>query len=200
MESSDINVDVDTSNKVYKEKTYFNSNKDPFGITLNGRTKAYIKAHEKVRDILSIRGKVITTNDGKIKVLDAPQKQGMVNPIVELIDKSEKGNVEIKVYNPSLNKKKGATIELRKRPNYDFSLVEKVKNIVTNLLDGYLAEKDPNNKYFTCDICKWETRFEPALKGHMKKMHAQQSQTIEKQKVCGKCEFTTNSKNHLNRM
>ena len=60
MESSDGDVNIDTSNeayKVYKEKTYFNSNKDPFGITLNGRTKAYIKAHEKVKDILSIRGK-----------------------------------------------------------------------------------------------------------------------------------------------
>ena len=183
--------DVDTSEEVYKvytEKTYVNSNKDPFGITLNGKTKTYIKAHEKVQDILSIRGKVITTEAGKIKVLDAPQKQGMVNPIVEVIEKLGKGNVEVKVYNPSLNKKKGATIEIRKRPEYDFSFVEKVKNIITNLLDGYLAEKDPNNKYFTCDICKWETRFAPALKGHMKRMHVQQ-----KQSICSQCEFTTKS-------
>ena len=130
MEISD--VDVDTSDQVYKvytEKTYFNSNKDPFGITLNGKTKTYIKAHEKVQDILSIRGKVITTEAGKIKVLDAPQKQGMVNPIVEVIEKLGKGNVEVKVYNPSLNKKKGATIEIRKRPEYDFSFVEKSKRL-----------------------------------------------------------------------
>ena len=31
--------------RVYKEKPYLNSAKEPFGLTMNGKNKEYIKAH-----------------------------------------------------------------------------------------------------------------------------------------------------------
>ena len=99
--------------RVYKENPYFNSNKEPFGITLKGKTKEYVSAHENFKALI-ITGKVITTPLGKFKVLDAAPKQGMINATIEVMDEEEKGNAEIKVYNPSLNKKKGATIEIIK--------------------------------------------------------------------------------------
>ena len=47
--------------KVYKEKPYLNSSKEPFGITIKGRSKEYVAAHENIRGLL-IKGKIISTN------------------------------------------------------------------------------------------------------------------------------------------
>ena len=47
--------------KVYKEKPYFNSNKQPFGITVNGKSREYVAAHESVKALI-VKGKVITTS------------------------------------------------------------------------------------------------------------------------------------------
>ena len=182
--------------KVYKEKPYFNSNKEPFGITLNGKSREYVAAHENVKALI-VKGKVITTSIGKIKVKDASHRQGMINAIVEVDDETDKGNVEIKVYNPSLNKKKGATIEIRKVSDYDYSYVVNLKNIITNMLDKYLGDKDMHGcKFFTCNICNWQTRFEPALKGHKKRMHAPAS-NLNNQFPCNECAFKTGSKPSL---
>ena len=38
--------------KGYKEESYYNSNKEPFGITLKGKTKAFITAHANVKKML----------------------------------------------------------------------------------------------------------------------------------------------------
>ena len=38
--------------KVYKEKPYLNSDRDPLGISLNGKTKEYIHAHESLKNVL----------------------------------------------------------------------------------------------------------------------------------------------------
>ena len=189
-----MNVKVATSteeaSKVYDEKPYFNSNKDPFGVTLKGKTKLYIAAHKKVKEMV-IKNKVITTSMGKIKFIEVNQKPGFVNAIVEVADESEMGNAEIKIYNPSLSKKKGATIEMRKCPDYDYAIVDKLKDIVASLLDKYLVENESNGcKVFTCDVCQWQTRFEPALKGHKKRMHGK-AQSVKGEFVCDGCEFTT---------
>ena len=38
--------------KVYKEKPYLNSDRDPLWISLNGKTKEYIHAHESIKNVL----------------------------------------------------------------------------------------------------------------------------------------------------
>ena len=109
--------------KVYQEKLYFNSNKEPFGVTIKGKTKDYISSHEKFKGTL-IKNKIISTSIGKMKVLDASQKQGFISGTIEVHDKDDdKGNVDLKVYNPSLNNKKGATIELRKMLDFEYKYV-----------------------------------------------------------------------------
>ena len=45
----------------------------------------------------------------------------MLNGIIEVSAGEDKGNVEFKIYNPSLNRKKGATLALRKMTGwFDF--------------------------------------------------------------------------------
>ena len=128
--------------KVYKEKPYLNSNGEPFGLTLNGKTKDYVAAHEHVKGLV-IKGKAIDTVAGKIRFLDATHHKTMVNAIVEVVYSDvDKGNVELKVYNPSNNKKKGATMELRKSSDTEYIYVEKLRNVITSLLDSFLNIKD----------------------------------------------------------
>ena len=187
--------------KIYKVNPYLNSNKDPFGLTIKGKTKAYISAHTNVqKDIM--KGKKIVTNKGKIEILDVSHGKGMVNAIVEIDveDLDEKGSVEMKIYDPSTDKKKGATVELRKMSDSDYLFVEKLRDIIICMIDKYLQEENSNEKachkrsrgqenLYTCNICDWKTRFEPALKGHMKRIHAENSDI-----KCPNCPFKTSSK------
>ena len=100
-----VTTSIEEDPKVYKEKPYFNSNKDPLGVTLKGTTKAYIAAHENVKAMI-VKNKVITTPSGKIKIVEVNHKPGFINAIVEVFDESERGNAEIKVYNV-FQKRKG---------------------------------------------------------------------------------------------
>ena len=132
---------IDTNNedgvlKCYKEKPYFNSNKEPFGLTLNGNSKDYINAHEIVKGSLK-KGKEIKTPIGKIKILDATIKKGMVVAIVEvtMVRDGIRENAELKVHNPSVVKKKGATIEIRKILDFEYTFVENLKKVVSSFLD-----------------------------------------------------------------
>ena len=62
---------------------------------------------------------------------------------------------------------------------------------MTSLLDKFLLEKDSQGgKLFTCDVCNWQTRFGPALKGHKKRMH-EESVSLNSQFTCNECEFKT---------
>ena len=203
-EDMDMDVASEASEelKVYKVAAYLNSNKDPFGLTIKGKTKGYIKAHKKIQG-LAVRGKNVNSKEGKLKFLDVSRGRGMVNGIVEVsVDCLEKGEVEIKVYDPSLDKKKGATIELRKVSDFDYIYVEKVKDIITSLIDNFLKEGEKNvnvevrkpgtKENLTCDICDWETRHSSALKGHMKRMHSN-TQIIKAINKCEKCDYKTQS-------
>ena len=175
--------------KVYKEKPYLNSNREPFGLTIKSKSKEYIHAHETIKGLI-IKGKEVATSIGKLKILDAINNKAMINAIVEVTSNDGiKGNAELKVYNPSLDKKKGATIEMRKVSDSEYIHVEKMRNVVTDLLDCILAGKDSESfrrdtkakvpgkvtskpKLFTCDVCSWKTKFGSALKAHMKRMHS----------------------------
>ena len=89
----------------------------------------------------------------------------------------EQGDVELKVYDTNMDKRKGATIEIRKTSGSDYEYVDKLKEAVTCIIDKYLSDDDVNarekeeKKLFKCDICDWQTCHEPALKGHSKRMH-----------------------------
>ena len=100
-----------TSQGPYIEKPYLNSNKEPFGMTIKGKSKEFIAGHGHIKDLM-IRGKTISTKVGKIRVLDVSHGKTIVNAILEVsIDESpEEGEVELKIHNPSLDKKKGATL------------------------------------------------------------------------------------------
>ena len=184
---------IDTNNedgvlKCYKEKPYFNFNKEPFGLILNGNSKDYINAHEIVKGSLK-KGKEIKTPVGKIKILDASIKKGMVVAIVEVTlgQNVIRGNAELKVHNPSVTKKKGATIEIRKISDFKYTFVENLEKVLSSFLDRIIDGEEveglgrntkktflgvtSNPKLFTCDKCDWQTKFGSALKGHKKRMH-----------------------------
>ena len=38
--------------RVYKEKPYLNSAREPFGVTINGKTKDYLKAHKTIKELI----------------------------------------------------------------------------------------------------------------------------------------------------
>lgn len=115
------------------------------------------------------------------------------------------GKAEIKIYHTSENKKKGVTIEARKLPDFEYIFVEKLEEILMDLLEKLIAgEKldnlvmNPLNKtvgktsvtenVFNCNVCSWKTRFKSALKTHMTKFHEQgnprSKEKIIKKKLC----------------
>ena len=72
MEETDNDIDIDIDivddipdvTKAYKEKPYTNSNKEPFGLTLNGNSKEYILAHGAIKSLIK-KGKEVSTAKGK---------------------------------------------------------------------------------------------------------------------------------------
>ena len=97
-QDQDEGHDVKNKYKVYTEKPYFNSDKDPFGVTLNGKTKDYLRGHEVIKNLI-ITGKKNFVEEERIRIVEATHKKGMVIGIIEVASKSEsdKGNAELKV-------------------------------------------------------------------------------------------------------
>ena len=61
------------------------------------------------------KGKNYSLSDGDIRILDVTNTKAMHNAIIEVSSVGEsKGNVELKIHSPSVHKKKGATIKMRK--------------------------------------------------------------------------------------
>ena len=203
--------------KIYKEKPYKNSNGDPFGVTLNGRAKDYIQAHHKFRDLIK-KGKVYDVEykidakqqlkKGKIRFLSVIATKSIIDSTVEVVSQEGvRGNVQLKSYFPSNNKKKGASTELRKLPDYEYCQVEVLRAIVTNLLDKFIAGdhlpeevkdsskdsvKDSAGKdvILSCDLCSYKTKFQSGLKSHKTKMHKANNK-------CLFCEFSSVEKRVL---
>ena len=216
-EPSDIEDEI-VNYKVYKEEPYFNSAKEPFGITLKGKTKEYLLAHQALKQILVKRKKI----GGEVKMMkfvEVTKGTAMVNAIIEVTDNGEvKGNAELKVHNPSL-KKKGATLELRKMSGFDYECVLILKAMITNILDGVIAGRDitevlkelsrnsQNQKNigkisckprrFCCEICNFETKFSSALKSHITRIHTNAAGPTKCFK-CSTCNFESNSITSLN--
>ena len=176
--------------KVYQEHPYQNSNKEPFGVTIKGKTKDYLNAHGSFKELVK-KGALYKVDGGSMKFLDVADMRGIFVAIVQVTKKdNSKGNAELKVYAPSTNKKKGATIELRKVSDYEYSFVDALKYMIEMILDGFVDGADideivgkgetttyrksrvtskPN--LFNCDLCNFQTRFGSALKTHKTKIH-----------------------------
>ena len=100
-----------------------------FGLTTNGNSKAYIDAHDVIKDLMRT-GKVTKTSTGNFKVLEVKNSKKMINAVVEVISLDAiKGNVELKIYDTSIHKKKGANIELRKVPELSISTLRAYKKL-----------------------------------------------------------------------
>ena len=160
--------------KVYKEKPYLNSDKNPLGVSINGKSKEYVCAHQEIKNLLK-KGKKYVINKTSIRVLDVTVNNSSTNAIMEVMEKgATKGNVELKIHAPSVHRKKGATIEMRKMSGQEYSHVTTLKNAITSLLDGFILGDEVSKvledlkkgsrrncasrvtskpKPFSCDLC-----------------------------------------------
>ena len=59
--------------KVYKEKPYMNSDKNPFGLTLKGSSKEYLLAHDTIQKML-VLNKKYTIGNRVINIKDVTKK------------------------------------------------------------------------------------------------------------------------------
>ena len=129
--------------------------------------------------------------DAKMKVLDVVKHKSIGDCTVEVSGDGSKGNAELKIYKPNPDKKKGATLELRKKPGFDNDVVKKLKTMITIIVDGFIAgdeiedilTKSNKNykskiskvtskcKMFSCDMCNFETKYVAAFKTHKTKIH-----------------------------
>ena len=173
---------MDEVEKAYVIATYPNSDEEPMGLTIKGNTREYICAHLNILNSIA-KGKTFTVGNDKFKIAQASKKKGVVNCTVILNSENEDtGKADLKVYEPSKNKKKGATIEIRKISDFEFSYVEKLSQMIAFLLDQFLNEEERKKcskaeGNFVCDVCKLETKSEPALKRHKKRLHSNDEQS-----------------------
>ena len=109
MDDSNIEEEI-IEYKVYKEKPYLNSDKNPLGVSINGKSKEYIHAHDTIKGLMK-NGKQYSVNMMDMRVLDVVNNKAMLNAIIEVSEEGKpKGNVELKIYVTSVHKKKGATL------------------------------------------------------------------------------------------
>ena len=208
----------DGDSKLYKVANFTNSDGDPFGITIKGRGK-YIDSHNKLMETINRLPKGIPTTFGedKLTVTDKVKTNTLLNAKVTLTSKDNiEGQVELKIHKPS-DKRQRATIEIRKLTGFEFDTVEKVKELLTNMLDQFAVGetvskvilkakgktklysplvKQPSlaTKLLSCTKCDYSIKSMPALKNHMTKNH---SQTTSKCNVCG---FESNEDDMTNHM
>ena len=79
---SDIEEEI-IEYKVYKEKPYLNSDRDPLGITINGKSKEYIHAHDTIKSLIK-KGKEYSVDLTRMRILDATNNKAMLNVIIEV--------------------------------------------------------------------------------------------------------------------
>ena len=208
MESDKIEEQV-IEYKVYKEKPYLNSNKEPFGLTIYGKSKEYVAAHETLKDIMK-KYKIYKTKSGDVRVLDTTNEKGLFVATIEVCDiKTPKGQAQLKIHAPG---KKGASIELRKLSGYEYMHVEVLKSVITTFLDGFIdgeelpeiLKKGGNGSIgkarvtskptrFTCDLCNFESKLASGLKTHKTRIHPQKVDF-----KCQGCDFVASTEKSMN--
>ena len=126
--------------KLYKVATFPNSDGEPFGLTIKGKGK-HVDAHNKVMDTMNRlpKDKVTTFGDMKLAVNDKVKTNSLLNAKVTVTTPDNiEGQAEIKIHKPS-DKRHKATIEIRKLTGYDYDCVEKLKDLVTKMLDNFTS-------------------------------------------------------------
>ena len=196
----------EVDNKLYKVAQFSNSDGEPFGITIKGKGK-HVDAHNKVMDTLNRLPKDKLTNFGNVKLMitDKVKTNTLLNVKLTLeSEDKEEGQVELKVHKPS-DKRHKATIEVRKLTGFDYVTVEKVKDVLTNMLDSYTSgesvskillkaknnvkpyspmvkQPSPSIKMFSCIECDYKSKSLVPLKNHMAKCHRSSKSKCE---LCG---------------
>ena len=170
-------------------KRFFSNSDDlPFGLTLKGKARSFVLAHETLRNVI-IKGKSLKIGNSSIKFVDVDRNSKLINAVAEVSDVDNgKGHAEMKVYIPSHKKGKTVTIEIRKMSGYEFVHAEVLKRFLVKLLDGFIEGKDLNqlidngrgdsskkmsikSKLFSCDICSFQSRLISGLKTHYTRIH-----------------------------
>ena len=191
--------DIETEYKPYTVNEYNNSDDEPLGISLNGKSKCYVDAHEALRNKIK-KGLQYTANGANLRVLDVKNIPAVKTAVIEVSSNGKnRGNAELKVYRPSVHKKKGASIEMRKSAGFDYKQVDILRNIVVYFLDQFMIENDTddkNSEYINCDKCDWKTKSKAALKTHVTRIH---SKSINKSVKSKASYCTTNTKPSLNK-
>ena len=122
------------SSKLYKVATFQNSDGEPFGVTIKGRGNTHNKVIKTINRLP--RDKAAIFGDKKNTVTEV--KTGLIlNAKVTLQTKDDQmGQVEIKIHKPS-DKRKKATIEIRRLTGHEYDVKEKVQNIITTMIYDY---------------------------------------------------------------
>ena len=203
--------------KTYTIKPFKNSDGEYFGLTIKGRTKEYLNAHAKIKEMIT-KGKFkkYFVKKGELKILDITQYKSSVRAIIQVqsMKGDVKGSAELKVHNPS-TKQKGATIEFRKIADNEYCHTELLRDIIEELIDGLVSGKEigqivknskgrknlipnkvtSNPRQFACDECGFETKFASGLKAHKKKIHEIILSTT--QVICNFCRINEKSPDDL---
>ena len=91
--------------KPYREKVFSNSDDLPFGLTLKGKARSFVLAHETLRNVI-IKGKSLKIGNSSIKFVDVDRNSKLINAVAEVSDVDNgKGHAEMKVYIPSHKKR-----------------------------------------------------------------------------------------------
>ena len=135
---------------------------------------------------------------------------------MNLIKDDIEGQAEIKIHKPSDRRKK-ATIEIRRLTGHGFEAVEKVKDIVIQMLDSFSSGESISKviikakvkstpytpivkkvslsvKLLSCGNCVLKTKNMPALKQHIITNHNSKKSSCD---VCGFESYDQNVKDHI---
>ena len=204
--------------KLYKVNNFPNSEGEPFGLTIKGRGK-HIEAHNKVMDTLNRlqKNKATVFGDVELTVTDKVKTNTILNAKVTITTKDDyEGQAEIKIHEPS-DKRRQATIEIRKLTGYEYDSVEKVKELLTNMLDNFtlgqtvskvmvqskikakpytpiVRQPSLSTKFLSCTECEFKIKTMVALKNHIDRTHK------NKKVKCEACGFESNEielKDHI---
>ena len=169
----------------YEVSRYDNSDKEPFGLTIKGQNRLYIEAHGSIKQSM-IKGKTFKGENATFNVQDVEDKKGFIQISLEVFNSlNEQGNVDLKIYAPSSQKKKGATIEMRKYPGFDYFFVENVLSIILANIDSVIESTEkPKSKekesglsklkmtfkpnLHRCDFCEFESKSRLGIENHKK--------------------------------
>lgn len=205
---ADIFEAKDEETKVYKIKEYKNSDGDPFGLTINAKQKEYVEAHAKFKELLK-NFREYNVESGKLKVFGTNKTKSKISSTIEVSSSDgNRGKVDLNVYNPG---KKGATIEIRKAPDFDYDFVIKAKNSINSLIDKFMNGIDlesvvreskkkilnknvpvEKEKKIGCDSCEWKTVSSSALKAHITRVHM-----IQQKISCDVCDYKAENKSDM---